>query len=517
MAGLRSTRLGAVVVTVVLACLGLGAASASAAATKIAWSKCFGGPFQCGTLQVPLDYSKPNGPVVSLAVVRLPATDPAHRIGSLLLNPGGPGGSGVVYTVMAGPDLYTPEVRARFDLVGFDPRGIVGSTALRCFGNDKKWGPAFTPFPFPSTPDELQQWIAADRYTIDSCDQRGGGIADHMATADVARDMDRLRAALGDGKLTYAGVSYGSYLGVTYANMFPDKVRAVVVDGVLDPIAWSTGRGNEAASLPFSTRLQSDVGAQKTLGEFFRLCDAGGARCPFSGGAAARFAALADRLKAHPVPIVFPDGSTDLLDYANLIGITLGGLYDSLSWPDLAAFLADVDAQASAKTLGARAQRFRGPIAYVRGFPHYFNGPEGFPAVACADSDNPDSYNAWVSAGLAADAAHGYFGRVWTWASGICAAWDHTDAARYMGPFNHRTANPVLVVGNQFDPATDYHGAVTVANLLPSSALLTLHAWGHTSLFLSSCADEAIARYLINGQTPLPGTVCEQDEVPFSQ
>jgi pimeloyl-ACP methyl ester carboxylesterase len=121
-----------------------------------------------------------------------------------------------------------------------------------------------------------------------------------------------------------------------------------------------------------------------------------------------------------------------------------------------------------------------------------------------------------VTAGLAADAAHGYFGRIWTWASGICAAWDHTDTARYMGPFNRRTANPVLVVGNQFDPATPLHGAVTVANLLPNSALLTLHAWGHTSLFLSACADEAIARYLIDLQTPAPGTVCQQDVVPFS-
>ena len=150
------------------------------------------------------------------------------------------------------------------------------------------------------TRDELAQWIAADRRLVDACDQRGGRIADHMATADVARDMDSLRAALGDAQLTYAGVSYGSYLGVTYANMFPDRVRALVVDGVLDPIAWSTGRGGEAATLPFSTRLHSDVGAQATLNEFFRLCDAGGSRCAFSGGAAARYAALAQRLLQHP-------------------------------------------------------------------------------------------------------------------------------------------------------------------------------------------------------------------------
>ena len=218
----------------------------------------------------------------------------------MFLNPGGPGGSGVDYTVFAGPDLYTPEVRARFDLVGFDPRGIARSTALRCFGSPRQWDPAFPEVAFPLTSGELDAWITADRYLVDACDRRGGSIIDHMATADVARDMDRLRAAVGDDQLTYAGVSYGSYLGVTYANLFPNRVRAVVVDGVLDPIAWSTGRGNEAATLPFSTRLQSDVGAQATLNEFFRLCDAGGANCAFSGDAATRYAALASRAAREP-------------------------------------------------------------------------------------------------------------------------------------------------------------------------------------------------------------------------
>lgn len=110
-----------------------------------------------------------------------------------------------------------------------------------------------------------------------ACDERGGRIIDHMSTANVARDMELLRRAVGDAKLTYAGYSYGSYLGVTYANLFPDRVRALVVDGVLDPVAWATGRANQAATLPFSTRLRSDAEAQATLEEFFRLCDAGGA------------------------------------------------------------------------------------------------------------------------------------------------------------------------------------------------------------------------------------------------
>jgi pimeloyl-ACP methyl ester carboxylesterase len=511
---------------VALLCIGFGffAGGGEAAPTKpkIAWSKCYAqlGPFQCGTVHVPLDYDRAHGATISIAVVRLPASDPARRIGSLFLNPGGPGGSGVDFTLFAGPFLYTDEVRARFDLVGFDPRGIMRSSAFRCFGNPKQWEPYFTPFAFPMTPEQEQLWIAADRYLIDACDRRGGSIGDHMATANVARDLDVLRQAVGDARLTYAGFSYGSYLGVTYANLFPGNVRALVVDGVLDPIAWSTGRGNEAATLPFSTRLRSDAGAQATLNEFFRLCDAGGDACAFSGDSATRYRRLADRLLAEPLVITHPDGSVEVVDYSILIAITLGHMYDSFSWPELAAILADLEARAGTAALAAEARAAREQRAMFitkRGFPRYPNFVEGSPAVFCTDSDNPSSYAAWSSAGAAADAVFGYFGRIWTWLSSPCAAWTRHDADRYMGPFNRRTANPVLVVGTQFDPATRYEGAVTVAGLLPSSVLLTVHGWGHTSLFLSQCADAAVSRYLLELVTPAAGTVCEQDVVPFSE
>ena len=199
--------------------------------------------------------------------------------------------------------------------------------------------------------------------------------------------------------------------------------------------------------------------------------------------------------------------------------MTLGALYDSSSWPSFAAALADLEAQASAAKLGVRLQPFWRPaIAYItkRGFPQYQNFVETLPGVACADSDNPSSYGAWSAAGAASDAAFGYFGRIWTWVSSICAAWPSSDADRYVGPFTNATANPVLVVGNLFDPATRYQGAVTAASLLPNSRLLTVHGWGHTSLFISQCADAAVSRYLVDLTLPPPGTVCEQDQVPFA-
>jgi pimeloyl-ACP methyl ester carboxylesterase len=149
-----------------------------------------------------------------------------------------------------------------------------------------------------------------------------------------------------------------------------------------------------------------------------------------------------------------------------------------------------------------------------RGFPTYPNFLEGFPAVACSDSDNPDDYQAWVDAGAAADATS-YFGRIWTWASAICADWPAADADRYIGPFDTQTDKPVLVVGSRWDPATRYQGAVIAHDLLPNSSLLTVNSWGHTSLFTSECADGYIADYLISGATPAAGTECDQDLVPW--
>jgi pimeloyl-ACP methyl ester carboxylesterase len=527
----------AVAAALLLAGLVAGPAGSADAAPKAtaAWSSCFraNGPFQCAAVGVPLDYDRPNGAQISIAMVRLPAANPALRQGSIFLNPGGPGGSGVDFAVDAAPFLFTQDVRDRFDIVGFDPRGVIRSDPLRCFGTPKQWDAAFAPFPFPSTSDEVEIWKAADRYLDAACARRGGAILDHMSTANVARDMDRLRQAVGDQQLTYYGVSYGSMLGQTYANMFPHSFRALVIDGVLDPIAWTTGAPGEQ-NLPFSTRLRSDVGAEETLAEFFRLCDAGDAACPLSSGAgaAARYAALADTLRAGPIAVQDP-ATGEVFDYlySYLIGDTLGAMYNSFDWADLALFLADLESQAPPATLGRALSAVRGTASlarssnelsrtatgYVtkRGFPHYPNFAEAFPGVACADSDNPPTYDAWVSAGAAADAAHGYFGRIWTWASAICAEWPGTDADHYTGPFNTRTDSPVLVVGARWDPATRYQGAVIAHDLLPNSALLTVNSWGHTSLFTSACADAAIAAYLISTATPAPGAQCDQDLVPW--
>ena len=206
-------RAGAVGVLVValLVWSGLAAGGAAAAPSRVAWSKCHAelGPFQCGTVQVPLDYDQPNGATISIALIRLPATDPQHRIGSLLLNPGGPGGSGVELHARLRPAAVTDEVRARFDMVGFDPRGIARSSRSTASARATA-GPVLPPFAFPSTPEEKQTGARPTAIWTTPASARRR-IAEHMSTANVARDLDLLRQAVGDRQLTYVGFSYGSY------------------------------------------------------------------------------------------------------------------------------------------------------------------------------------------------------------------------------------------------------------------------------------------------------------------
>ena len=494
------------------------ATSRSAVAPRLSWTACRDG-FQCATLYAPLDYDRPDGVKVGVSVIRLPAGSPRQRIGSLLLNPGGPGGSGVDF-VRGIAQILPLELRARFDIVGFDPRGIIRSTPLRCFNTFQQAVSVLPPFPFPlTTAQENTQRVADDRLAA-ACARHGGPILGHMSTADVARDMDLLRQALGDRSLTYLGFSYGSMLGQTYANLFPGRVRALVIDGVLDPIAWTTGRRGEARTVPFSTRLRSDEGAQRTLGEFFRLCDAAGSDCAFSHGARKRYAALAARLRRHPVKIKDPQtGQTSTFTYQDLIGSTLGALYRSSSWPDFAMFLADLERQVNAMALGRRLAALRTVLgldaAVQERYPNYI---EGFPGVACSDSINPRSFAAWQRAADSSERRYGYFGRIWTWVSDICRPWPTVAGQdRYLGPWTARTSSPVLVVGNYFDPATRYQGAVTASRLLPNSRLLSYAGWGHTAYFGAGnfCINTYVTRYLVSTRVPPAGTVCRPEGSPF--
>jgi pimeloyl-ACP methyl ester carboxylesterase len=494
-------------------------ASGSAVATpSVSWSACRDG-FQCATVPAPLDYDHPHGVQIGISVIRLPAAEPGRRIGSLLLNPGGPGGSGVDFA-RAVAKFLPLELRARFDIVGFDPRGIQRSTPLRCYDTYEQAIADLPPFPYPDTPAEEQDQRVSDDKLAAACARHGGAILNHMSSADAARDMDLLRGAFGDRKLTYLGFSYGSILGQNYANLFPSRVRALVIDGVLDPIAWTTGRGDQARTTPLGTRLASADGARRTLGEFFRLCDAAGPDCAFSGNASRRYAALAQRLRGHPVIITDPSsGETFTVTYNDLIAVTLGALYSPFVWPDFAFLLADLERQVSPAALGQRLGAVRTKLGLAAAVQEdYPNDVEGRVGVGCSDSINPRSFAAYQRAADRAESRYGYFGRIWNWALSACRAWPRTAGQdRHLGPWTARTSSPVLIVGNYFDPATRYQGAVVASELLPNSRLLSYAGWGHTAYFSAGnyCVDSRVTRYLLTGRVPAAGTVCQPEGSPF--
>jgi hypothetical protein len=216
--------------------------------------------------------------------------------------------------------------------------------------------------------------------------------------------------------------------------------------------------------------------------------------------------------------ITTPEGVTYPFTYANLIATTLGSLYSSYSWPDLAQFLADLESMMPATALGGRLYAIWGDIGFVnkRGVPHYTNYLEPWPAITCADTSNPSSYAVWSAVAGAADAAGDHFTPPWTWYSSVCVPWVGAQADRYAGPFDAWTSHPVLLTNTMFDPATRYQNALLVAGLLPNSRLMTVHGWGHTTPFLSQQADAAVSEYLLRGTLPANGTVFEQDYVPFT-
>lgn len=511
------------------------------------WFDCtsvFGATADCGTVALPLDYDKPRGATTEVALLRVRATDPARKIGTLFVNPGGPGGSGVLMAAAA-EEFLTEDVRARFDVVGIDPRGTNFSTNVACFRNAGEQAAAYggLSVPFPTSHAEEDAYVTSSEALGRACATTGTPLSASMSTAEVARDMDVVRRVVGDQRLTYLGFSYGSYLGAVYANMFPDRVRAVTVDGVLDPVAWAGTRAT--ANVPQTQRLRSGEAAWASLQEILDRCEeAGPERCELAalGEPHALFDEIVADIKAEPVPVVDPETGEDYgtITYATLVSFLLSDMYAPDGWAWVAADLAYVrtlqhpeevaeDARDAASAgLAARVQRAKeqqeqaaATTAKQRealgfAFP-YDNSLEAFTGVLCTDGLNPARADRWRAAGAQADADAPGFGPLWTWASAPCASrtWTAQDEDAFRGPFTARTAAPVLVVGNYWDPATSYEGAVALADRMPRARLLSSDSWGHTAYGTSACVTGAVDRYLLTGKVPAEGTVCTGDLQPF--
>jgi pimeloyl-ACP methyl ester carboxylesterase len=458
-------------------------------AQKLSWRSCNSG-FQCTRLLVPFDYQRPAWRRFSLPVIRLPVSDPARRIGSLVINPGGPGGSGVSYALQA-RKVVSATVRARFDVVGFDPRGVGGSVpAVRCL-TGPQFDKYFATSDNPLSNAQLAAVVAQSKLFARGCEQRSGALLPYVGTRDAARDMDVLRAALGDAKLTYLGKSYGTYLGAWYAQLFPSRVRALVLDGAVSP--------DESA---FSMNVVQAQGFEVALRSFTADCVRRSA-CPLGHGTVSAGIARLQGLLGQTAskPLISQVAGQPANEAMLLSGVAFA-LYSKAFWGYLRAGLTGAFAGNGTVLVElADALIERGPTG------HYSNLMDANIAVNCIDRPWPRSLGAWRPAAASAAQAAPQFGAANMWGSLPCAYWPVRAAAPV--PLRAAGAPPILVVGTTRDPATPFRWAQALARDLASGVLLGRNGDGHTAyLEGSTCVDTAVDRYLVSLAAPRNGEVC---------
>ncbi|MFF3012667.1 alpha/beta hydrolase [Streptomyces sp. NPDC057939] len=460
---------------------------------KLSWRECGVPGFQCSTMKAPLDYGNPGaGQDIDLAVARRTATGPGKKLGSLLVNPGGPGGSGIGYLQAYAGIGYPAAVRAQYDMVSFDPRGVDRSSPVECLS-----GPQMDKFTqVDQTPDdkaERARLVAAFKEFAAGCRTRSQRILPHVSTVDAARDMDMLRGVLGDEKLNYVGASYGTFLGATYADLFPDRVGRLVLDGAMDPSrpALDLNRDQTAG---FETAFRS----------FAKDC-AKQPDCPLGQGdpdsVALRLKEFFRKLDAQPVPS--GDDSRPLGESLATTGV-IAALYDESGWPQLREALTNAMDGDGAGLL-ALADSY-----YERGADgKYANLMFANAAVNCLDQPaaftGPDAVDAALPS---FEKASPVFGAGLAWASLNCGYWP-VKATGQAKELPAKGAAPIVVVGTTRDPATPYKWAQALAGQLDSGTLLTYDGDGHTAYGRGSeCIDTAINRYLLQGVPPKDGKRC---------
>jgi pimeloyl-ACP methyl ester carboxylesterase len=462
------------------------AVSRAAAPPTLEWLPC-GAPRECATLTVPLDYADPSGRSIDLAVARVPARHATQRIGSLVLNPGGPGAP-VVGSVADAAASMPAVVRDRFDIVAFDPRGVGGSDAVTCPADiDALFDQSFS----PSTPAEHDALVAATRTVVSACAQQSGDLLAHVSTLDGARDLDRLRAALGDERLSFLGESYGTYLATQYASQFPRRVRALVLDGAVDPTA-----DGEAIALGQAR------GFTRALDDFLHHC-ARRRECVFhhNGHPGAAYDALRARAATTPLATLRNAGRT--VNQTRFDGGVVQALYAGrAAWGGLAQALADAEHGNAATLLGyadALATREAGGMRHA--------ALDAYWAISCLDGPPVGDVDAAARLAARAERVSPRFGAFLVNFSLACSVWPVAPAwkpsARVHG------APPVFVLGNTGDPVTPLASARALERVFEHSALLVADGEQHGSFAVgNACVDAAVTRYLVDGVTPRSGAHC---------
>lgn len=456
-------------------------ASATPRAGGIDWSDCKPGSVeQCGKLTVPLDWSKPAGATTEIYVARVPAKDQAHKLGSLTFNPGGPGGAGASIFAAGLADKVFPDYRDRYDLVSFDPRGSGSSTPLAC-------GPILRPgVPvFPKNEAQYNAMVASSRATGEQCLKQHGDFMRNLDTRTAARDMDAIRAALGEAKLNYIGLSYGSYLGTTYAQLFPQRIGRMVLDGILDH-----------AQRPARFMLDEARTMEDTFNRFAAWCDKD-TECALHGQ---DVGAVWDKLVAQTdkTPLQVPDHPPVTGDTLRMALPTLLPKTDFVGnpWPPLAEGI---------------AQAVKGDGLLFAEMSYLGDYETAYAAVSCMDL--PGELKGYADAKARLAMAKAVAPRVGAAVEGwvitaACAGWP-IEPSNPWQPTPVKDAPPILITSTTHDPSTPVSNARGLARQLRGSHLLLADdAIGHTAYFNSPCARAAIATYLIDGKLPPKRSTC---------
>ncbi|MFF4829841.1 alpha/beta hydrolase [Streptomyces sp. NPDC001312] len=449
-----------------------------------------GGKWQCATMKAPLDWSKPKGNTIDIALIRTQAIGPGKRIGSLLFNFGGPGGSGIA-TLPAIAQDYT-KLRSRYDLVSFDPRGVGRSAGVKC-ETDAQLDQHFQQDAVPQTAAERATFVNNTKQFNAACEKNSGKILPHVRTTDAARDIDLIRQVLGDAKLHYFGISYGTELGGVYAHLFPKHVGRAVFDGVVDP-----------TQTPELASLGQARGFQLALDNFAKDCASKGAKCPIGSSVRDvedRIAALLKKLDTNPLSGIFP---RRLTRSAATNGIAQA-LYSKELWAPLTEGL-QLAYAGNGQILMLLSDAMNGRNANGE----YNNLAAANTAINCADQKQRYT-PAFVEQKLPEfRAASPVFGDFLAWGMLSCTQWAVPGAAAHADVSAPGSA-PILVVGNTGDPATPYGGAKRMADALGKGVgiELTWQGQGHGAYNSKNpCVQNAVNRYLLDGKVPPAGTVC---------
>ena len=468
------------------------AVAAGPAVPTLTWQDC-GGGIQCATARVPLDYDKPNGRQIRLAVTRRPATRASQRIGSLFFNPGGPGGPGTDEIRRSRYDT----LNQRFDLIGFDPRGIGESRpAIHC-ASDRVKDSAFRNLPTLSTSNFDRYLKRADRLAAECRKHTPKSFIRHVSTADTARDMDLLRRAVGDPKLSYLGFSYGTELGAQYASLFPNRVRALALDGGVDHLL--------AVRDPLRFTLSGEAGSEAALSRFFGFCNTSPSKCPFANGhPRSSFDDIIAQLRSKPLD---RGSSLPLDDAVARVGV-FQAMYAQTAWPLLGSALAD-----ARKGNPALIEALANALLGRDGSGHYDNFLDANVVILANDAVEPRARAPYKR----------HLGDVRKVAPHFADFSFLSDAIErtlpsgqdaYRKPLKYpKSAPPVLVIGSTGDNATPYARTRSLAKQLGNARLLTRVGNGHTGYPYSQCVRNFVNAYLIDGTLPPAGTRCQSDPI----